>query len=166
MRTDEVLRQAREDAGLTQGQLARRAGTSQAAISAYESGARSPAVSTLERLLAACGMRARLELERRPGTQAGGPVSAALREHRGELRRALAALGVRQPRVFGSVARGEDGPNSDLDLLVDLPRRSYIVLEQVRDAAEGVLQLRVDVSTPELLKDEIRDKILDEAVPL
>jgi predicted nucleotidyltransferase len=82
------------------------------------------------------------------------------------LRRALASLGVRQPRVFGSVARGEDGPESDLDLLVELPRRSLVLLEQVREVAESILHLKVDVSTPELLKDEIRDRVLDEALPL
>jgi len=93
-------------------------------------------------------------------------VSDSLREHRGELRRALASLGVRQPRVFGSVARGEDGPDSDLDLLVDLPRRSYVLLEQVREAAERLLHVKVDVSTPDLLEDDIRDRVLDEAVHL
>jgi predicted nucleotidyltransferase len=107
-----------------------------------------------------------LMLERRSPTQPGGPISAALREHRGELRRALASLGVRQPRVFGSVVRGEDGPDSDLDLLVELPRRSYVLLEEVRDAAKAVLHVSVNVSTPELRRDEIQDLVVDQAVPL
>jgi predicted nucleotidyltransferase len=107
-----------------------------------------------------------LMLERRSPTQPGGPISAALREHRGELRRALASLGVRRPRVFGSVARGEDEPDSDLDLLVELPRHSYVLREQVREAAEAMLHVRVNVSTPELLKPEIKDLVVDQAVPL
>ena len=52
-----TLREARLSAGLSQSELARRAGTSQATISAYESGAKRPSVETLSRLLAASGRR-------------------------------------------------------------------------------------------------------------
>lgn len=51
------LRGARRRAGLTQAELARRAGTSQATISAYEHGRKAPSVETLGRLLAAAGAR-------------------------------------------------------------------------------------------------------------
>lgn len=57
------LRAARERRGFTQAQLARAAGTSQATLSAYESGARTPSVPTLERLLAACGARLAVALD-------------------------------------------------------------------------------------------------------
>ncbi|HKG39530.1 MAG TPA: helix-turn-helix transcriptional regulator [Conexibacter sp.] len=57
MDTAAILRDARGRAGLTQGGLARRAGTSQATISAYEHGRKAPSVATLERLLAATGTR-------------------------------------------------------------------------------------------------------------
>ncbi len=50
-----TLREARRRAGLSQTALARRTGTSQATISAYETGAKEPSVSTLTRLLAATG---------------------------------------------------------------------------------------------------------------
>jgi len=53
----EALRTARARAGLTQAALARRAGTSQATISAYEHGRKEPSVETLGRLLAALGSR-------------------------------------------------------------------------------------------------------------
>jgi|SRR4051794_35222758 len=56
-----TLRTARERAGLTQGELAGRAGTSQATISAYESGAKQPSVATFSRLLAAAGARLSVE---------------------------------------------------------------------------------------------------------
>lgn len=52
-----TLRDARHRAGLTQAELARRAGTSQATISAYENGHKEPSVQTLSRLLAATGSR-------------------------------------------------------------------------------------------------------------
>jgi transcriptional regulator with XRE-family HTH domain len=51
------LREARRRAGLTQVALARRAGTSQATISAYESGRKQPTVETFSRLLLATGSR-------------------------------------------------------------------------------------------------------------
>jgi transcriptional regulator with XRE-family HTH domain len=52
-----TIRDARRRAGLTQTELARRAGTSQATISAYERGSKAPSVETLGRLLAATGTR-------------------------------------------------------------------------------------------------------------
>lgn len=52
-----ALHESRAAAGLTQAALARRAGTSQAAISAYETGSKQPSVLTLTRLLAAAGAR-------------------------------------------------------------------------------------------------------------
>src|SRR3954471_959108 len=56
-----TLQAVRTRAGLTQGELARRAGTSQATISAYESGAKQPSVATFSRLLAAAGARLAVE---------------------------------------------------------------------------------------------------------
>jgi transcriptional regulator with XRE-family HTH domain len=52
-----ILRDARRRAGLTQAELARRGGTSQATVSAYERGHKAPSVETLARLLAAAGAR-------------------------------------------------------------------------------------------------------------
>ena len=57
-----LIRIARRKAGLSQTELASRAGTSQAAVSAYESGKRSPSVDTLCRLLAAAGCDVRMRL--------------------------------------------------------------------------------------------------------
>ncbi len=61
-----TLRQARHQAGLTQAALAERAGTSQATVSAYESGRKQPSIATLDRLLAAAGARLTVENGRRP----------------------------------------------------------------------------------------------------
>lgn len=57
MDTAAEIRIVRERAGLTQALLAQRAGTSQATLSAYESGRKQPSIETLTRLLAACGSR-------------------------------------------------------------------------------------------------------------
>jgi transcriptional regulator with XRE-family HTH domain len=55
------LRAARARAGLTQAQLAARAGTSQATLSAYENGAKQPSLATFERLLRGAGSRLAVE---------------------------------------------------------------------------------------------------------
>jgi transcriptional regulator with XRE-family HTH domain len=70
-----TLRRAREQAGLSQAELARRARTSQATVSAYEGGRKLPSVATLDRLLAATGSR--LAVERMP-PPAAKPSSAEL----------------------------------------------------------------------------------------
>ena len=61
-----ALRDAREQAGLTQARLAGLTGTSQAAISAYESGAKQPSMATFGRLLEAAGSRLTVERAGRP----------------------------------------------------------------------------------------------------
>jgi transcriptional regulator with XRE-family HTH domain len=60
------IRASREQAGLSQAELARRTGTSQATISAYERGSKQPSVDTLDRLLAATGSRLVIESGHRP----------------------------------------------------------------------------------------------------
>jgi transcriptional regulator with XRE-family HTH domain len=64
-----LVREARSDAGITQAELARRAGTAQPAVAAYETGMRTPSVATLERLLSAC--ECDLELHARPRIRRG-----------------------------------------------------------------------------------------------
>ena len=66
-----ALAAARRAAGLTQAQLAARAGTSQATMSAYERGHKEPSVATLGRLLAAAGARLAVEAAERPVVSVG-----------------------------------------------------------------------------------------------
>lgn len=58
-----LVRDARLAAGLSQRALAQRAGTSQPAIARYERGVAAPSLETLQRLMAACGRRLRLDTE-------------------------------------------------------------------------------------------------------
>ena len=58
-----LIRLARDKAGLTQHELARKAGVSQQAISAYETGRKEPTLPTIERLLGAAGYEMRIRLE-------------------------------------------------------------------------------------------------------
>jgi predicted nucleotidyltransferase len=74
---------------------------------------------------------------------------------------------VRRIRVFGSLARGEEVPASDVDLLVDLaPGRTLLDLAAFRREAEEILGMPVDVATPDMLKERIRAEVLTEALPL
>jgi transcriptional regulator with XRE-family HTH domain len=73
-----LLRLVRRRAGLTQAELARRAGTSQPVVSAYEHGRRDPGVATLRRLVAAAGARLDLRTSPRAGDL---PPPADLAEH-------------------------------------------------------------------------------------
>jgi hypothetical protein len=70
-------------------------------------------------------------------------------------------------RVFGSVARGEAGPESDIDLLVKLEvGRSLLDLARLHRELEALLGLRVDVVTDAGLRPRIRPRVLKEARPL
>jgi transcriptional regulator with XRE-family HTH domain len=71
-----LLRDARHAAGITQLELARRAGTAQPAVAAYESGSRTPTLTTLERLLGACEHD--VELRARPRLRRGAASLAEL----------------------------------------------------------------------------------------
>ncbi|NDL55655.1 helix-turn-helix domain-containing protein [Phytoactinopolyspora mesophila] len=105
---------ARAKRGVSQRELARAAGVPQSTVAAVESGRRQPSVAMLERLLNAAGfdLDARLVNTVRP--------SVLLDRHRGAVAAVFTRFPVTQVWVFGSVARGDDRPDSDLDLLVEL----------------------------------------------
>lgn len=74
---------------------------------------------------------------------------------------------MRKVRIFGSGARGEDSPDSDIDLLVELePERTLLDLIAFQQDAGDILGIHVDAATPEILKDRVRERVLAEAVPL
>jgi transcriptional regulator with XRE-family HTH domain len=73
MKPGTLVRAARRRAGLTQAELARRAGTSQPVVSAYEHGRRDPSVGTLTRLVAAAGERLELSSAPRPASDISPP---------------------------------------------------------------------------------------------
>ena len=90
-----------------------------------------------------------------------------VRFHRAAILALAARYGARNVRIFGSIARGEDHPDSDLDLVVEWEERAglfdQIALMQDTEALVG---RKVDLVDPVLLRPELRQRILAEAVPL
>ena len=168
-----LLREARRASGLTQSQLAERAGTSQPAVNRYERGAVLPSLPTLERLVRATGrtLIVKTSLRSRPGLvsarSGSGAVASVLRHERARILQAAVEHGARNVRVFGSVARGDEQAASDVDLLVDLaPGRTLLDLVGLRLALEDLLAIDVDVTTLDMLKPAARAAVRREAVPL
>lgn len=123
---------------------------SQPAVAAYESGARRLTPEASARLTSALRVR----------------PSVLLRNRRARLRAVLAERGVTAPRVFGSVARGEDTEDSDLDLLVTVPADFDIFDKALLvDALEHALGAPVDV-VPDHARGPAAARARAESVPL
>lgn len=165
----EVVLQARLQARLTQVELARRAGITQSVVSAYESGRRQPSLPMLRDLIDASGFDLVVEFAQQPERlrRLSGPVGRRVRRNRAALKAAAAAVGVTNLRVFGSVARGEDGPGSDVDLLVDLPEQiSLRKLIRLGDDLGALVGAEVDVVPESGLKPHVRARVMRELVAL
>jgi predicted nucleotidyltransferase len=94
-------------------------------------------------------------------------MNALLRERQSDIANVAARHGARNIRVFGSHAHGTAGPDSDLDLLVELdPGRSLLDLVAIKQDLEDLLGCRVDVVTEAALSPYIRDQVLTEAIDL
>ena len=77
-----------------------------------------------------------------------GPLGRRVRRHRAGIERIAGSYGVTNIRVFGSVARGDDRADSDIDLLVDLPAGTGLfTLGRLRHDLEQLLRARVDVES-------------------
>ncbi|MCA1703197.1 MAG: helix-turn-helix domain-containing protein [Actinobacteria bacterium] len=164
----QLLRRARSLSRLTQSELARRAGVPQSVISAYESGRRQPSVPMLRRLVEASGQDLTVQVvATRP---LGLPDTArghVLRRHRSAVCSVAARHGGTNVRVFGSVARGDDEQNSDIDLVVDLPvTTSLLDLNALRRELTELLDTPVDVVPARSLRPEIAVTVEQEAIPL
>jgi len=93
--------------------------------------------------------------------------SEVLTQHRETIRQLVLQAGMANPRVFGSVARGEDRDGSDLDILVDpAPRASLLMMVKLQDQLEKATGVKVDLRTPEEIHPRIREKVLAEAASL
>jgi predicted nucleotidyltransferase/DNA-binding XRE family transcriptional regulator len=167
MKVGDLIRDARLRAKLSQAALADRAETSQPAIARYEAGATSPSLSTLERILAASNSSLVLsapQKRRRARQASSGRRLALIRGLRDRLQATAGRHGIRNLRVFGSVAREEDTPESDVDFLVDLdPERTLLDVIGFQQEAEDILGTGVDVAVPRMMKGRVRARAMREA---
>lgn len=126
------VRELREATGLSQVELARRSGVAQPNIAAYESGRRKASPEMLQRL-----------------SKAARPLPhEALTAHSDELVNLAGNYGLRNVRVFGSAARGTDGPDSDLDILVSRTTGiGLLAIATFTAEASELLGVEVDVVT-------------------
>ncbi|OMH25176.1 nucleotidyltransferase [Tersicoccus phoenicis] len=100
-------------------------------------------------------------------TPAALRLRAAVRRHERSIGDVLARYGATNPRLFGSVARGDARDGSDIDVLVDLIPGAGNELLRVAGLSEELTDLlgtRVDVVTELLLRDEVSATVLADAV--
>ncbi len=124
---------------------------------------------TLAAMVEAAGFDLHLDLRRpRPSLhRLSGPLGRRVRGQRARLIKTAGRYGVSNVRVFGSVARGEEDLDSDIDLLVDLPSDLGLLgLGRLQHELETMLGARVDLVPAEGLKPQIREMINDDVVML
>ena len=94
-------------------------------------------------------------------------MDETLKKQRQEILAIAARHGARNVRVFGSAARGKVGPDSDFDLLVELDDgRSLLDHVALIQDLEDLLGRKVDVVTDDALHWYIRERVIQEAIPL
>jgi hypothetical protein len=126
----QTVQAARERAQLSQGELARRSGVPQSHISLIESGRVQPTEATVRRLVTAARVR----------------PSVVLRRYREDVLAAAARRHGHHVRVFGSVARGDDREDSDIDLLIDFDQgTSIFTVAGLAQELEDLLGVHVDL---------------------
>jgi uncharacterized protein len=90
-----------------------------------------------------------------------------LEEKREEILRIASRYGAKNIRLFGSTAKGEAGPTSDIDFLIDLePGRSLLDIVAIKQELEDLLGVQVDVVTEAAISPFIRDEVVEQAVNL
>lgn len=96
-----------------------------------------------------------------------GGLLAHVRAHRTELLAVAERYGATNLRLFGSTVRGEERPDSDVDMLADLPETLGLLdIARLELAMEDVLGRTVDVVEPDCLNRYIKRQIFAEALPL
>ena len=101
-----------------------------------------------------------------PASPQSQSLRAAIAGQRGALDAIMRRYAATNPRLFGSVARGDATPDSDIDLLVDLLPGGGNELLRVSGIAEEMtvlLGVRVDVVAASLLRDEVSSSALADA---
>jgi uncharacterized protein len=94
-------------------------------------------------------------------------IAELIKEKREEILHIAAKYGAHNVRIFGSVSRGDDDEESDLDLLVEMEQsRSLLDRASLWLELQELLGCSVDVVSERGIKPRIRKRVLDEAIPL
>lgn len=94
-------------------------------------------------------------------------LGRVLETHRAEIRSIVAAHGGGSVGVFGSIARGDDHEDSDLDLLVELPARTGILtIGAIAREISEIVGVDVDIVPEAALRPDCRDEILAQVIRL
>jgi len=146
----ELIRRARLDAGLTQSELASRAGISQPSLAQMEKGMRAASDEMLERVLRAADYR----------------PSLPLADFADQITALAARRGIESVRVFGSTVRGEDHFDSAIDLMVSVGGEADLFdLALFADEVRALTGFPVDVVTDTAASPHAAEAAR-EAVPL
>lgn len=93
--------------------------------------------------------------------------SEALKLNRDNIRKIVKECHAENARIFGSVARGEDTEQSDLDLLVDTTKETTLLdIARLQNRLQKLMHVHVDVLTPNALPSRYRSKVIREAIPV
>lgn len=93
--------------------------------------------------------------------------SEALKLHRYRIREIALSHRVTNPRVFGSVLRGEDTEDSDLDILVEPTKETTLMdIGAIQFELSELLNISIDVLTPRALPEKFRHIVQQEAQPI
>lgn len=94
-------------------------------------------------------------------------LSRKIQMHRDQILEIAARNGAHNVRIFGSVARGDAGPASDIDFLVEMEAgRSLFDLAGLLMDLQEALNCEIDIVTEKGLNPRIRQRVMDEAIPL
>jgi len=93
--------------------------------------------------------------------------SEMLKKNRSRIRDIVQANRARNPRIFGSVSRGEDTDSSDLDILVDPTDGTTLFdIGAIQEELTDLLGVRVDVHTPNSLPESWRNSVVSGALAI
>lgn len=93
--------------------------------------------------------------------------SIAVRDNIGSIRAIVARHSLKNARIFGSTARGQDSETSDVDVLVEpTDQTSLMDLARLKIELQDLLGVKVDIATPDALTDEIAEAIGPDLIPL
>lgn len=133
-------------------------------VSAVRAGARA---GMTQRDIAAATGRSQPEVSRLLRFRGTTDLGRRLARNRGKVRDLAATYRAGNVRVFGSVARGTNSAQSDIDLLVDWPEGlGLFALSRLESELANLLGATVDVVPRGSLRGHLADRVLDEAVPL